>query len=114
VDDGTNNPVFTYPHTAMAGWLCQSLSNQQSQSCYTNYNWMTCPNESSAQGQSYFRNFTQANSPAIYSLNPVESCNGPEGIAAGTVISTGQGGLIAIQQNMAGGSGVTAQCSHSY
>ncbi len=105
VDDGTNNPVFSYPHIAMAGWLCRSLGNQQQTSCSTDYHSNTCPNESSEQGQIFFNNFTQSNTPPVYNLYPVDGCTGPEGVAAGTVLinATNEGGFDAISQDMAGG-----------
>jgi hypothetical protein len=116
VDDGTNNPVFSYPHTAMAGWLCRSLGNLQTTSCTTDYHWNTCPNESSEQGQIFFNNFTQSNTPPVYNLYPVDNCTGPEGVAAGTVLisATNEGGFDAISQDMAGGplSPHGAQCQH--
>jgi|HubBroStandDraft_6_1064221.scaffolds.fasta_scaffold02976_3 hypothetical protein len=117
VDDGTNNPVFTYPHTAMAGWLCRTLGNQQQQSCITNYHWNTCPNESSQQGQIFFQNFTQSNSPASFNLYPVDNCNGPEGVLAGTVAALqGVTGLQGVEYDMAGGGphNQSPQCVHPH
>lgn len=120
VDDGTNNPVFAYPHTAMAGWLCRPpLGNQQTQSCDTDYHWSTCPNESSEQGQIFFNNFSQTNTPPVYNLYPVDSCNGPEGVAAGSVLihTTNESGFDAISQDMAGGPLAplgAAQCVHPH
>jgi hypothetical protein len=73
-------PVFSYPNTAMGGWLCRSLQHQQSNCTGTNYNAQYCPNNSSPQGE-IFQYQVSLNSPANYNVYAVDQCNGPEGAA---------------------------------
>jgi hypothetical protein len=117
VDDGTNSPVFTYSHTAMAGWVCRTLQNQESQTqCSQQYNQTYCPNNSSAQGELFYQQVTANNAqPNNYAVYPIDLCNGAEGVAGGQLSLNGQTGNIAIEQDMAGAPGpppIPAQCTH--
>jgi hypothetical protein len=99
-------PTFTYPSTAMNGWLCRTLQNLGSD-CATNPDdYLHCPNNSSPQGQIFYSQITSANSP--YNVYSVDGCYGPEGAPQGTVagITGNPGALAAIEQNM------TAHCVH--
>jgi hypothetical protein len=117
VDDGTNNPVFTYPHTAMAGWVCRSLKNQQTQAqCSAQYNGSYCPDNSSSQGQIFYAAVTaNGGQPKNYAVYAVDQCDKPEGVAGGTVSAlNNEGGFDAIKKDMAGGlnNSPAAQCVH--
>jgi hypothetical protein len=118
VDDGTNSPVFAYPQTAMAGWVCRSIYKQESQQqCSTAYSQTYCPNNSSAQGQIFYSTVTAGGAqPNNYAVYPVDGCTGAEGVAGGTLTLNGQLGFTAIKQDMAGGPNnqPAAQCVHPH
>jgi hypothetical protein len=66
---------FSFPNTSIAGWLC---STYQRGTCNPGSG---CPNNSSAQGEYFYTNFTQANHPRPnYSLTGILECNGAEGL----------------------------------
>ena len=44
--DGTDNPSFSYPQTAMAGWMCSNIAGSQ--------------NNSAAQGEFFYEQFTNS------------------------------------------------------
>jgi hypothetical protein len=104
VDDGTNSPVFSYPHTAMAGWVCRTILSQETQQqCSAAYNQKYCPNNSSSQGQIFYAAVTANGAqPSNYAVYPVDGCSGAEGVAGGTLSLNGQPGNQAIEQDMAG------------
>jgi len=113
VDDNTGAaPTFNYPDTSMSGWLCRSLRNLASD-CATNPNdYQNCPNNSSTQGQLFYKNITRDIAPPVFNVYSVDGCEGPEGVSAGTVDALsvrGQApqGEVAIENDM------TAQCFHS-
>jgi hypothetical protein len=83
--DGTENPSFSYPQTAMAGWLCSNVDTQQ--------------NNSAAQGEFFFDQFTSSQQTAGYSLTRIDNCNGAEGVNDGTT-PQGVQGLTAISLDM--------------
>jgi hypothetical protein len=111
-------PAYHYSNTAMSGWLCRSVANQRSQSlCSSDYlhNDNYCPNNSSPQGEIFYNQINQSNSPQPYNIYAVDSCNGPEGASStgATVLAlqipNGQGqtvsqdGYDAIKYDMIGG-----------
>ena len=118
VDDGTNSPVFSYPHTAMSGWVCRTLQSQESATqCGEYYDQSYCPNNSSSQGQIFYAAVTANGAqPSNYSVYSVDLCNKAEGIAGGNVTYLGsEKGFVAVKQDMAGGSSgqlPVAQCAH--
>jgi len=113
VDGGANNPTYNYPNTAMAAWLCRSVQNPNNVDCATNYDGKVCPNNSTPQAQIFYSQITQSNSPPAYKVVAVDQCDSSEGSPNGNVGGpTGQLGQIAIEQDMAGAPGVTAQCFH--
>ncbi len=113
VDGGLNNPTYNYPSTAMAAWLCRSVQNPNNVDCSTNYDSKVCPNNSSPQAQIFYSQITAANSPPVFKVVAVDNCEGSEGSPSGNAGSpTGTMGQLEIEQDMAGGSGVTAQCFH--
>src|SRR5262249_5698039 len=59
--DGTPNGVFSYPQTAVSGWVCSNGENP-----------------SSAQAEYYFQNILGQSQTAGYSLNRVDHCSGAE------------------------------------
>ena len=69
-------PSFSYPNTAMSGWLCQNVSN-------------TPPpqNNSAPQGQLFFYQFQDPSQ--LLSVNAVSNCPSIENIEGGTVSYTG-------------------------
>jgi hypothetical protein len=117
VDQGTGaTPTFTYSNTAMSAWLCRSLANQQSaQNCSTNYVHYDnfCPNNSTPQGQIFYAQISQSNSPPSYNVYAVDSCAGPEGATSSGAIVTAlplpplnttyQDGYDAVKYDMIGG-----------
>lgn len=106
-------PTFNYPNTAMSGWLCNVVSNPNKINCGSNYQYDYCPNNSSPQGQIFYANITSANSPRAYNVYSVDACHGPEGAPQGTVSYLGnEPAQTAIEEDLAGGNGVTAQCAH--
>ena len=80
--DGITGPSFSYPQTALAGWLCSNGVNN-----------------SAAEGQFFYRQFTTAAQTAEYSVTRVNGCSGSEGVEAGTT-ALGQNGFVAISSNM--------------
>ena len=80
--DGVNGPSFVYPQTAMAGWLCSNAVNN-----------------SAAQGQIFYRQFTNRAQTAEYSLTRIDGCSGAEGVDTGTT-PLGQNGFVAISSDM--------------
>ena len=86
--DGTNNPSFFYPQTAMAGWLCSNVATEQ--------------NNSAAQGEFFYEQFVTPWQTAGYSLTRIDNCSGTEGVGNG-VTPQGVKGLTAISQDMIAG-----------
>lgn len=63
--DGSSNPVFSYPQTSVFAFLCAtSQQNQQ--------------NNSAAQGQLFYSNFTSASQTKALSIFRVDNCAGDE------------------------------------
>lgn len=83
--DGTDDPVFNYPTTAMAGWLCSNDNSEQ--------------NNSAAEGEFFYQQFTNSNQTAAYSVTRINSCQGVEGVSGGE-LPDGQNGFDAISNNM--------------
>ncbi|MGA8763616.1 MAG: hypothetical protein WB562_12190 [Candidatus Sulfotelmatobacter sp.] len=113
VNDGTNNPTFSYPKTAITAWLCQSVfnnnlcvggSSQDGGQGGTPEDF--CPNNSSSQAEIYFAKLTSDpnNLPqAPYSIYAVQNCNGSEGVSGpnATVAALNNlDGTDAIEQDM--------------
>ena len=86
--DGTFNPSFSYPQTAMAGWLCSNVAKQQ--------------NNSAAQGEFFYQQFLFPWQTAGYSLTRIDNCSGTEGVGNG-VTPQGVNGFTAISQDMIAG-----------
>src|SRR5208283_5437331 len=86
--DGTTNPSFSYPQTAMAGWLCSNVAPEQ--------------NDSAAQGQFFYEQFTSSGQTAGYSVTRIDHCSGNEGVSDG-VTPQGEGGFTAISHDMIAG-----------
>ena len=83
--DGTSNPSFSYPNTAMAGWLCSSDAKEQ--------------NNSAAEGQFFYSQITNSRQTAGFSVTRIDQCNNTEGVEQGF---TPQGvlGLTAVTNDM--------------
>jgi hypothetical protein len=82
--NGTTKPSFSYPQTAVAGWVCNNGLNP-----------------SAAQGDIFYQQFTSSGQTAAFSLNPVTGCSGAEGVGSGTVASLGgEAGSVAISNDM--------------
>ena len=86
--DGIDNPSFSYPQTAMAGWLCSNIAGSQ--------------NNSAAQGEFFYEQFTNSTQTAGYSVTRIDNCSGNEGVSDGTT-PQGESGLSAISQDMIAG-----------
>jgi hypothetical protein len=83
--DGTNNPSFSYPHTALAGYLCSNVDSVQ--------------NNSAAQGEFFYQQFTNAGQTAEYSVTRINNCSGSEGVTDGQT-PQGETGFTAISDHM--------------
>src|SRR5579872_131208 len=88
VNDGTNNPVYSYPTTAMSAWLCASVNQSGVTACTRSIAsdggqggvpQDSCPNNASSQAQFYYAKVASNNPQAAYNVYAVENCNGPEG-----------------------------------
>ena len=99
MDDGTNSPVFSYPATAVTGWLCRGVTTGS-------------PNNSSSQGYLYYQ-AVGANPPRTLNVWAVDGCPQAEGVAGGTVSTSGVSGMTAVELDMAGIYGTSfGQCRH--
>jgi hypothetical protein len=67
-------PTFNYLSTGMSAWLCRSVASGTGS-----------PNNSSPQGQIFYANIGQSNSPPNYAVYAVDNCDGSEGVDAGNV-----------------------------
>jgi hypothetical protein len=111
VNDGTNNPVYSYPNTSMSAWLCQSVAD--SNECVGGTNTGQggspqddCPNNATSQAQIYYAKLTSDSSnlpKAPYNIYAVQNCNGPEGVSSATTnvpALNNIDGQTAIEQDM--------------
>jgi hypothetical protein len=64
--DGTTTRTFAYPDTSLSGWICDNGENN-----------------SAAQANIYFQQFTNSSQAASFLVVPVSSCSGPEGVGSG-------------------------------
>jgi len=83
--DGSNNANFSYPQTSMAAWLCSNINSVQ--------------NNSSAQGEFFYQQFTHNGQTAGYSVTRINFCDGVEGVTQGQT-PEGESGFIAISDHM--------------
>lgn len=83
--DGNNQPSFFYPQTSLAGWLCSNVDSEQ--------------NNSAAQAQFFFQQFTNSGQTAAYSVTRIDHCNGPEDVSTG-VTPQGLNGFDAVTEHM--------------
>jgi hypothetical protein len=83
--DGTDDPSFFYPQTSLAGWLCSNVDSEQ--------------NNSAAEAQFFFQQFTNSGQTDGYSVTRIDHCNGPEDVTTG---QTPQGvkGFDAVSEHM--------------
>jgi hypothetical protein len=88
VNDGTNNPVYSYPTTAMSGWLCASVNQTGVMPCtggiagdggQGGVPQDSCPNNATSQAQYYYAKVASNNPQAAYNIYAVQNCKGPEG-----------------------------------
>jgi len=96
----------------MSSWLCRSVLQIDGQ-----------PNNSSPQGQIFYAQIGQSNSPPHYDVYAVDNCPGAENVGGGTVpgfyanlFTTTPSGSQAIVDDMIGfssnGTTVLPQCTH--
>jgi hypothetical protein len=91
----TTGADLTYTSNGMAGWLCSSY---QSGTCLSSQG---CPNNSAAEGEYFYTNFSSSNHPAAYLLTGITSCNGAEGVTTGSDPDiSGESGQTAIESHM--------------
>jgi hypothetical protein len=91
----TTGADLTYSSSGMAGWLCSSYA---ANTCYTDQG---CPNNSAAEGEYFYTNFTRTNHPVGYLLTGITSCNGAEGVTTGDdPDAAGETGQTAIENHM--------------
>jgi hypothetical protein len=89
----TTGANLTYTSNGMAGWLCSSYATG---SCQSNQG---CPNNSAAEGNYFYNNFSMSNHPSAYVLTGITSCNGAEGVSPGYDPDvTGETGQTAIRE----------------
>jgi len=75
VDQSTGaTPTFTYSSTAMSAWLCRSVASGYG-----------LANNSSPQGQVFYAQIGQSNSPPNYAVYAVDLCQGAENVGTGNV-----------------------------
>jgi hypothetical protein len=107
VNDGTGNPTYSYPKTAMTAWLCQSVFDGSQ--CVGGQGGTPqdfCPNNSSSQAQIYYSKLTSDpnNLPqSSYNIYAVQNCDTPEGVSGPdpTVAALGNlNGTTAIENDM--------------
>jgi hypothetical protein len=72
----------------MAGWLCSNIAGSQ--------------NNSTAQGEFFYEQFTNSTQTAGYSVTRIDNCSGNEGVSDG-VTPQGESGYSAISQGMIAG-----------
>jgi hypothetical protein len=126
---GGATPTFTYSSTAMSGWLCRTVQNNNNYACANNgnNNYNSCPNNSSPQGWLYYNSILPGSAPPHYAVYSVDSCVTAEGVTGGTVpgfypldfggTQSGWGnasGITAIIDDMVGSAPaqIPAQCVH--
>jgi len=88
---------FQYSNTSLAGWLCTS---SQTGTCTTE-----CPNNSAAEGEQFYNQFTGITQTTAYKLTGIVQCNGAENVGAGGDPDSGYNGVLgtgkqAIQDHM--------------
>jgi hypothetical protein len=83
--DGTTDPSFSYPQTAMAGYLCSNVNTVQ--------------NNTAAEGNFFYLQFTSALQTAQFSVTRIDHCSGPEGVTKGRT-PQGANGFDAISTSM--------------
>ena len=83
--DGTDNPSFSYPHTSMAGWLCSNVNTVQ--------------NNTAAEGDYFYLQFTDPSQTAGFSVTRIDHCDGVEGVTEG-VTPQGEVGFDAVSDHM--------------
>lgn len=89
--DGLGDSTFSYPKTAIAGWLCSNTS--------VNCQGSACQNNSAAEGQFFYEKITSAAQP--FSVNRIDKCQGAEGVTGGFVPPNDQEtGFTAISNDM--------------
>lgn len=80
--DGTAKSTFVYPKTSVAGWVCDNGLNN-----------------SAAQGDIFYQQFTDASQTANFMLTPIKNCTGAEGVDLGQT-PTGLEALSALSADM--------------
>lgn len=80
--DGTTSANFSYPKTALSGWLCSNGLNP-----------------SAAQGQYYYQNIKDPSQAAAFSVNRVDGCPTAEDVWSGTT-SSGESAFTASVNDM--------------
>lgn len=83
--DGTDNPSFSYPHTSMSGWLCSNVNTVQ--------------NNTAAEGDDFYLQFTNSSQTAGFSVTRIDHCDGVEGVTEG-ITPQGEVGFDAISDHM--------------
>lgn len=111
VNDGTNNPTYSFPKTAMTAWLCQSVVDNNL--CVGGTDGGQggspeddCPNNAASQGEIFYAKLTSdpSNLPqSSYKIYAVQNCDGPEGVSGTdpTVAAlANENGTVAIENDM--------------
>jgi hypothetical protein len=90
--DGLSDSTFTYPKTAVAGWLCSNTS--------VNCGNQPCQNNSAAEGQYFYVKLTGAVQPFV--VTRIDKCSGQEGVTGGFLPPPNQteSGFTAIETDM--------------
>jgi hypothetical protein len=90
---GAVRPTFSYPSINMHGWVCASYAQGQ---CTAPH----CPNNSAAQGNYFYQQFSSSQTPASFKLTGVLSCVQEEGVKQGIDPDTLASGLVAVSADM--------------
>jgi len=90
--DGQIDSIFSYPQTALAGWLCSNTS--------VNCGNAPCQNNSAAEGQYFYAQLS--GSLAHDKVYRIDKCSGQEGVSDGFLPPPNQSttGLVAIEGDM--------------
>jgi hypothetical protein len=91
---------FSYPKTAVSGWLCENV--YQGDQCTQHPGLTYCMNNSSSEGQIFYTAVNAAGAPPNFTVYPVTTCGGAEGVNGGQVPGiNNENGFTAISNDMA-------------
>jgi hypothetical protein len=100
--NGGSGTTFSFPKTAMSGWLCESV--YQGNLCSQHPGLTYCMNNSSSEGQLFYTAVANAGPPVQpFKVYPVTTCDDAEGVSGPDAQVPGinnENGLTAISNDM--------------